>query len=528
MPQTGNLEPGVPSPKETLGYQIIRWCQTYVVTPDGDRAGEPWKFTPEQLRFVLWLYAINPDGSWKYSAATLRRSKGWGKTPLLAALAIVEFLGPCRFSHFDAFGLPVGKSVPLPVVQIGATALDQCIQTTDMIRGMLSESPAEEKYGLDIGKSIIQFKSGKPGSIKPQATAGRTNEGNRPTFVVLDEVHHFVSSNGGPDFFQTLKRNIEKTTKAGSRWVSTTNAYNPNEDSVAQIIHESDMVRQGFWLYDCLEGGIEVEDLRDEEKVRAALIEAYGDSSWADIDGLTKTILYDRTTPDSTYCRFFFNQIAESADGWMSKTEWDACLDEDDPIKPGDRIAIGFDGSIRYDSTGLVGCRLRDAKLFLIEVWERPEHAPEDWEVDVLAVDAAVHRAFKTFDVQWMYADPPAGWQEPIGRWALEFNHKEEIVFEFWTNRPTRMVQAVERFRSAAMVGDLKHDGNERLTRHVLNAVTREVMVGGEIAYLIQKDSPRSRKKIDLAVAGILALEARADAIADGRMNRRGGRVVGF
>lgn len=181
--QTGNLPVGVPKPTETLGYQIIRWCQTYIVQPDGDRAGEPWEFTPEQLRFVLWLYAIKPDGSWLYSAATLRRAKGWGKTPLLAALAIVEFIGPCRFAGWNAFGLPIAKPVPLPVVQLGATALDQTEQTMDMIRGMLSESPAERVYGLDIGKMTVQFKSGKPGSIKPRATASRTNEGNRPTFV---------------------------------------------------------------------------------------------------------------------------------------------------------------------------------------------------------------------------------------------------------------------------------------------------------------------------------------------------------
>lgn len=457
-----------------------------------------------------------------------RKAGAHSKTPLLAALAIVEFLGPCRFSHFDAFGLPVGKAVPLPTVQIGATALDQTAQTMDMIRGMLSESPAEAEYGLDIGKSIVQFKSGKPGTIKPKATAGGTNEGNRPTFVVMDECHHWISTNGGPDFYQVLKRNVEKTTKMGSRWVSTTNAYNPNQDSVAQIIHESEMVTKGFWLYDCLEASIEVEDIRDEEKVRRALTEAYGDATWADIAGLTKTILYDRTTPDSTYCRFYFNQIAESSDGWMSKTEWEDCLSEDDPIKPGDQIAIGFDGSVRGDATGLVGCRLRDGKLFVLDVWEKPEHAKDDWEVDVLAVEAAVFKAFKTYQVEWMYGDPPY-FQEALGRWALQFATRDtEYVFEFWTNRPTRMTQAVERFRSAVMTKEVCHDGDERLTRHVLNAVTREVTVGGEVAYLIQKDSPRSRRKIDLAVCGVLALEARADAISDGRLKRRRGRVVGF
>jgi hypothetical protein len=519
--QTGNLPAGVPKPSETLGYTIIRWCQKYIVQPDGDTAGEPWKFTAEQLRFVLWFYAINGDGSWKYAAATLRRAKGWGKTPLLAALAIVEFLGPCRFSHYDAFGLPVGKRVPLPVVQIGATALDQTEQTVDFIRGMLSESPAEKEFGLEITKSTIQFKSGKPGSIRPKATAGRTNEGNRPSFCLMDEVHHWVSSNGGPDFYQTLKRNIEKTTKAGSRWVCTTNAFNPNEDSVAQIIFESDMVAQGYWLYDCLEGGIDVENIRDESLVRQALIEAYGDASWADIDGLTRTILYDRTTPDSTYCRFFFNQIAESSDGWMSKTEWDACFSDTDPIMPGDQIAIGFDGSIRGDSTGLVGARLRDAKVFVLDVWERPENAHDDWEIDVLAVEAAVKRAFETYRVEWFYGDPPY-WQEAIGRWSIEYG--DDYVFEFWTNKPTRMTQAIERLRSAVTVGDLKHENDPKLTRHVLNAVTREVPQG----ILIQKDSPRSKRKIDLAVCAVLAMEARADAIADGRLKIRRSRVVGF
>jgi hypothetical protein len=519
--QTGNLPAGVPAPYETLGYQIIRWAQKYIVQPDGENAGQPWRFSSEQLRFVLWFYAINPDGTWRYAAGTLRRAKGWGKTPLLAALAIVEFLGPCRFSHFDASGLPVGKPVPLPVVQIGATALDQTEQTLDMIRGMLSESPAESEYGLEIGKATVQFKSGKPGSIKPKATAGRTNEGARPTFVLMDEVHHWIGSNGGPDFYQTLKRNVEKTAKAGSRWVSTTNAYNPNEDSVAQIIHESDMVRQGYWLYDCREASIALEHIRDEAAVRAALIEAYGDATWADVEGLTRTILFDRTTPDSTYCRFYFNQIAESSDGWMSKAEWDACFDQDDPIRLGDQIGIGFDGSIRGDATGLVGVRLRDAKLVVLGLWERPEHAPDDWEVDVLAVEAAVQKAFSTYRVEWMYADPPY-WQENIGRWALE--HGDDYVFEFWTNKPTRMTQAVERFRTAAMVGDLKHEDDPDLTRHVLNAVTREVPQG----LLITKDSPRSRRKIDLAVCAVLALEARADAIADGRLQVRRRRVIGF
>ncbi|WP_232110003.1 hypothetical protein [Streptomyces buecherae] len=341
----------------------------------------------------------------------------------------------------------------------------------------------------------------------------------------MDEVHHWVGTNGGPDFYQTLKRNVEKTTKMGSRWVCTTNAYNPLEGSVAQIIHESEMVLQGFWLYDCVEGSIALEDLRTARAVRRALIEAYGDAVWADIDGLMRTILYDRTTPDSTYCRFYFNQIAESSDGWMNAAEWKACLSEGDPIRDGDMIAIGFDGSVRNDATGIVGVRMRDAKLFVIAVWQRPENAPEDWEVDALAVEAAIDEAFRRYRVLWVYCDPPY-FQEAIGRWAIK--HGTDIVFEFWTNKITRTVQAIERFRSAVTSRDLKHDGDKRLTTHVLNAVKREVPQGSSTGVLIQKENPKSKRKIDLAMCGVLALEARADAIADGRMKIRRARVVGF
>ncbi|GAA0455741.1 hypothetical protein GCM10009544_18090 [Streptomyces stramineus] len=78
MPLTGNMPTGVPHPTRSLGYGIIRWCQRYILQPDGENAGQPWRFSPEQLRFVLWLYAIDERGRWLYRSAALRRAKGWG------------------------------------------------------------------------------------------------------------------------------------------------------------------------------------------------------------------------------------------------------------------------------------------------------------------------------------------------------------------------------------------------------------------------------------------------------------------
>ncbi|MER6912247.1 hypothetical protein ABT354_11285 [Streptomyces sp. NPDC000594] len=177
----------------------MRWAQKYIVQPDGETAGQPLRFTGEQIRFILWLYALDDRGRWVYRTAALRRAKGWGKTPLLAAIAIIEFIGPARFSHWAADGEPcytcgghphtgpekhpVARRVPLPLVQIAATSLDQTANTRDMIRGMLAESPAEREFNLDIGKGIIQFKSGRPGRIEPVTASSRGLEGARPTFA---------------------------------------------------------------------------------------------------------------------------------------------------------------------------------------------------------------------------------------------------------------------------------------------------------------------------------------------------------
>lgn len=451
-------------------------------------------------------------------------SKGvvtWGKTPLLAALSIIEFIGPCRFSHFDENGFPVGVPVGLPLVQIAATSIDQTANTRDMIRGMLANSPAEEEYEIEIGKERIQFRDGRPGRIEPVTSSSRGLEGARPTFVVADETHHWIPSNGGIAVFEVLDRNVRKTAGAGSRIVESTNAFNPNEDSVAQRTYEAFLKRpDGRLLYDCVEAEDDNIDLKDEEAVRRGLQQAYGDSYWVDIDGLIAAIQDPRTTPAQAY-RFYLNKIQEGADTWIPRPKWDALADKSDPIRPGDQIAIGFDGSLYSDSTAIVGCRLRDGKLFLIHLDEDPHIQGREWQVDVLLVDKKMREAFETYRVEWVYADP-SYWQNTVGQWALDFKEKDrdnrDIVFEFSPARLKPMAAAVERFQTAVEQGmGICHDGNPDLARHISNAVTYESHQG----ILIRKESKKSRKKIDAAIAAVLAYEARADAIADGRMKQR-------
>jgi hypothetical protein len=54
------------------------WAFETLLQPDGPEAGEPWRFTDEQYRFLLWWYAIDESGRFIYRRGVLRRLKGWG------------------------------------------------------------------------------------------------------------------------------------------------------------------------------------------------------------------------------------------------------------------------------------------------------------------------------------------------------------------------------------------------------------------------------------------------------------------
>jgi phage terminase large subunit-like protein len=68
------------------------------------------------------------------------------------------------------------------------------------------------------------------------------------------------------------------------------------------------------------------------------------------------------------------------------------------------------------------------------------------------------------------------------------------------------MSPATQGFRDAVVNRQLTHSGDSRLARHVANCVVREDARGTRVA----KQHKDSRRKIDAAVAAIMALAAAA------------------
>src|SRR5690606_3386400 len=114
-------------PKLTLGWEVVRSAAKYLRQPSGKRAGQRFEFTDNQIKFLLWWYAVDEDGQWLYRYGVRRLSKGSGKSPSAAVLALAELCVAVRPKASDPQrpGGGVGKPVDMPLVQIIATNQDQ-------------------------------------------------------------------------------------------------------------------------------------------------------------------------------------------------------------------------------------------------------------------------------------------------------------------------------------------------------------------------------------------------------------------
>lgn len=515
-------------PKLTLGWEALAWCSEYLRQPDGPDAGEPWNYTDEQARFVLWWLAVDEIGRFIYRRGMLRRLKGWGKDPVGAALCALELCGPCRFSGFNAAGDPVAIEHPSPWVITAAVSLDQTKNTMRLFPSLFSDE-AMEIYRVDLGKEIIYTRRGQ---LEAVTSSPRALEGKRTTFSLKNETHHWLENNDGAAMAEVIERNLVKARGGDARSLAISNAHNPGEASDAEADYDaylamtSGLGPQDF-LYDSLEAPPGI-DIADPEQVRAGVIAARGNSTWLDVDRLTATILDPRTREGESR-RFYFNQIVVGDDVWLSRPDWDK-LAAPRQVEPGTPIVVGFDGSDTDDWT-VIRCETADGYQFTPRfpdgkamVWDPARHGGY---IPRGEVNAAVSHLFDTYRIERFYGDPPY-FQSELDEWSSR--HGEKVVLRWATYRTRQMAEALERFRTDVMAGQFHHDGDPIVSKHIENAHADRKPQG----VLIRKDKPVSKNKIDAVMSSALAHEAAFDAKAAGwggrrsRLTRVRGRVSGY
>lgn len=529
----------------------LEWVEQHCVVPDGFNRGREFRLYDFQLEYLSNFYlvrsgavfdSLNPvlGPAFVYRRGLMVGPQKLGKGPLTAAHICLEGVGPalfagwavggevyecsdfgcgCGWFYVYEVGEPMGMPWPTPLIQITALSEEQTDNIYGALRPMIEFGPLTDVI-RKTGEEFIRLPGG--GRVDTVTSSARSRLGQRVTFVPQDEVGLWTKSNGMAAVADTQYRGLAGM---GGRASLTSNAWNPADGSVAQEQFESsavDVLRQ----FRQPPATLSYRNKVDRRKIHRFV---YGDAltergGHVDLDAVEAEAsdLIERDVAQAE--RFFGNRIVAGSDSWLDPLIWSERADFSRPAAPGDVITVGFDGSLRDDSTALVACRVEDGHLWLLGIWECPDDPDSSagWEVPVAEVDACIAEVFKTYKVERMYCDP-AYWQDIVGRWASEFG--EKIVMEWWTNRERAMCSALERFHTACVTGQLTHDADVVLARHVGNAKKKETRSGIQI----RKDRPKSPRKIDAAMAAVLAYEARGDVVSAGwSQPKKKFKVAGF
>jgi len=461
----------ITSRRRTKGFEVIAWIEKHCRFTNGEWIGQPFVLLPWQRDLIKSMFEVRETGLRRYRWAYISVPKKNGKTELAAALALY-FL--------------IGDGEPSPLVVCSAASDDQADLVFGAARKMCELSPTLSLVTECFDREILV--PSVPGArlLRVAAVAG-TNDGKNIHAVICDELHEWTGPRG-ENVWNVL------TNGTGAR----------RQPMVVQITtagfdRETVCWRQYVTAKSILDGSLE--DPTYFAWVQEAPQDAdYRDPAvWETANPSFGTTVHSEffedqlRKPEAVFRRYFLNQWTQTSQAWLPFGTWDACA-QPRPVAPDEPIVLGFDGAWSNDSTALVGCTINHPYLFVLGHW----YPPEGGHVDMEEIETRIRSVFATFTVRELAFDP-ARYQDFYAR----LENEGFPVVEWPTNSRVRMVPACQEFYTAVIDKALAHDGSAVLTQHIANAVVKEDRYGPRIV----KESKNSMRKIDLAVAAVLAFD---------------------
>ena len=491
----------------TLGPVVADWIQRHCVIPDGPQMGDPFVLTDEMRSFVDNFYAVDLEtGQWCFArGGQLIRPQKWGKGPFSAALICAEAAGPV-LPVFDKSGdLVDGRPWDTPWIQVTAISEDQTANVFRALLPMIQLSDSLNMEIADTGLTRVNLPGG--GLIEPVTASARSRLGQRITFVVQDETHSWIKTNGGLTLADNQRRNLAGMS---GRFLETTNAFDPVEGSVAQRTFESKA--SGTLLDDREPPPGSVRNKRERRKV---LKHVYGDSWWVNLDRIDAEIEALLEHDPAQAERFFLNRKMASEGAAFDVVKFRA-LERATEVPDGSVVTLGVDGARFDDALAVVATDARTGHQWLVSVQERPKDAGPDYEHDLEQVDQAVSEVFDRFTVWRVYCDPHYI-DVLLDRWRNRWGEKRIVGWP--TYRPRPIAFAIRAYQDAIANGDVSWEDNTgRFLAHVTNSRKKMLETIKDDRerpmHTLAKPSHRSPLKIDIAMAAVLSWEARGDVIA--------------
>lgn len=455
----------------------LRFIADYVVTPRGHGAGDPMKLRTFQKQIIRGAFAKG------VRTALVSIPRANGKSALAAALAVAELF----------VGLPSAE------VLVVASDQRQAELVMRLARRMIElNDDLADRVQVFRDRLYVPHNDATMTALPADPSA---LHGWDPTLLIVDELH-------------VVTREVWEaaTTAAGKRPQSLTLAISTpasSPDSVMwQLVeHGRSGTDPAFYLREfSAPDGCAVDDRDAWRQANPAL--ACPRPFLAE-DALAAVL---RTTREPVFRQLRMGQWISGAESWMPWGAWTPRADPDRQVGEAERVVLAFDGSASGDSTALIGCTVGpDPHIFVVDVWANPGDAR--WRVPREEVSQVVDAAFARYDVLEMACDP-WGWQSEIEGWAKRYG--ERRVLQWNTAAAARMAPATDRLYQAVVTQTMTHDGDERLAAHIAACKAKTTPMGD----LVTKDKRGSPRKIDAAVAAIVAFDRAAHHARTARRRR--------
>lgn len=518
-------------PLQTLGFLVTDWIEQHCKVPGGVYEGEPLLFNGWQLFCTANHYRVRADAvvdqrrliaPFVYRRSVVVGPQKCGKSPWGAGMLLAEGVGPTLFAGWargdevyrcedhgcgcgweypyspgEAMGVPRRKSL----LGLLAYAESQTANVYEPLQTMIHSGPLSEF--VYVREGFIRLPN--RGKIVPLSAAAKSKLGQPLTGGLGDESGLYTARNKVLDTWQTMRRGIAAMQ---GRTIELTNPWDPMENSAAQQAFES---RQSdiFRYYRRPPADLSYKNKRDRHKIHTYV---YADSPWVDPESIDAEAAELVETDPTQAERFFGNRLVQGLGAYMQEPLWVATADASRVVEPGERVALGFDGSRSGDWTAL-RAETHDGHRFTPTYG--PDSRPAFWNPDEWGgripreeVNAAVAEMFSRYEVARFYVDP-RHWETQADAWASE--HGEDVVVVWPTNQTNRMFDALVRFLEDTSERLTTHDDDPTAKLHALAA--RKVAKAGD-KYILGK--PAETQKIDILMADVLAHEAAADQRAEG------------
>lgn len=496
--------------KETDAEKVLRFIDTYCLTPEGAHVGKPLKLADFQRDFIRAIYD-NPHGTRR---AILSISRKNGKSGLIAAIMLAHIVGPMRKQNSSCCS--------------GAQSREQAALVFNLAVKMLELQPdfAGLYKVVPSGKRIIGLKANV--EYKALSADGTTAHGLSPVLAILDEAGQIV----GPStpFVEAI------TTSQGAH-------ENPLLITIStQAASDADML--SLWIDDAKRSGdphtvchvhaADADcDLLDKEQWKKANPALGLFRSEKDLEEQLKQAAR-MPTAEASARNLLLNQRISLESLWLAPAVWkeNGGAPDLDVFRDG-FVSIGLDLSQRHDLTAAVLAAMdEDGCVHLMPFVFAPETGMRDRELR----DKAPYTAWvksghmvavpgKVLDYEWAF-----GWLKAklddmgiqpqmvaYDRWRVNEAKAAAERVGFEVNEWSEVGQGykdmsprIEHFDSLLLQGKMRHGMHPLLNMAAANAIVVRDPAGNR-----KIDKSKTTQRIDPLVAAVMATGAFMGQSAD-------------